>query len=1020
MPARVHAILVVRADGHPAAPFHARRTLAALDRQTRLPDDVTIVLCGDDPRTLEAVGVAASGSETETGSDGGPAILRAPAGTSFADAVELATRTVQILPATETSAVASGTGDAVAWLDDEASRDAAVTPTAPVEPPARRGGDAVWLLAQDTAPEPAALERLVGALEVAPTAAFAAPKLVRWDDRGELVSLGVTMTRYGRTVGLADGELDQGQHDVVEDVLGSDVRGILVRGDAWRELGGLDRALAGADEGLDLGVRARLAGHRVTFASQALIAVAGDGVAGLPTPVDAVRRRHIAYATRTAQLHRRLAYAPPAALPFQWLAILALALWRTILRLAAKQPGLVAPEWAAAVVALVRLRAIARSRRRIRETRKLPWSQLAPLRISQVELRERLEEEPDAAATTPARGELRFFTGGGAWLVLGALVVSIAAFPALLAWPVLGGGGLLPLHPVLGQLWADTVYGSRAIGLDTVGPADPFAAVVAVIGSLWPIAPSRALVVLWVLAIPLAALGGWFAATRVSDRPVLRFTGGVVWALAPTFLAALIQGRPSAVLLHLLLPWLFYAGSVAHRAWVPAGAASILLALCVACAPALAPAFVMIWIGALALDIIVRGGRGVGRLVWLVVPTVLFAAPLVWYQLRYGSALGLLADPGAVWAGPQVAADASGRASLAAGLPTGDLAGWATMLPDADLWWVPLLAAPVAVLALIAPLTQRWAAGAVLLVVGALGLVTAFAAVGVAVAFTQSRSVPIWPGTGLSLAWLGALGGALVTLDAAIGSGREPGFGHVASPVLARRLAAARSGLALLVMVAIAVLAVPSLTALTRGSALIGLGDQSTLPAFVAAEGREDPDVGTIVLRPQNEGGVAARVVWGASETLGGQATIVSTRPRATTEDRDLAELTADLVTPAATDVVARLAEDGIGFVLLAPSDPPESDAARALRLGAATSLDQRDGLVAVGETAKGSLWRVTGDVAPRPAAPASATTLAGLFAIAQLIALAVAVLLAIPTAASRRAARHTSRVVGPHWQEER
>src|SRR5690606_14245134 len=159
-----------------------------------------------------------------------------------------------------------------------------------------------------------------------------------------------------------------------------------------------------------------------------------------------------------------------------------------------------------------------------------------------------------------------------------------------------------------------------------------------------------------------------------------------------------------------------------------------------------------------------------------------------------------------------------------------------------------------------------------------------------------------------------------------------------------------------------------------------GLGDQSTLPAFVAAEGREDPDVGTIVLRPQNEGGVAARVVWGASETLRGQATIVSTRPRATTEDRDLAELTADLVTPAAAAFGARLAEAGVGFGLLAPSEPPESDAARALRLGAATSLGQRDGLVAVGETAKGSLWRVPGDVAPRPAAPASATALAGLF----------------------------------------
>ena len=73
----------------------------------------------------------------------------------------------------------------------------------------------------------------------------------------------------------------------------------------------------------------------------------------------------------------------------------------------------------------------------------------------------------------------------------------------------------------------------------------------------------------------------------------------------------------------------------------------------------------------------------------------------------------------------------------------------------------------------LAPLTQRWAAGIALLVVAALGLATAFAAVGVSVAFAQSLAVPIWPGAGLSLAWLGALGGALVALD--IGSGAAPG-----------------------------------------------------------------------------------------------------------------------------------------------------------------------------------------------------------------------------------------------------
>jgi hypothetical protein len=90
------------------------------------------------------------------------------------------------------------------------------------------------------------------------------------------------------------------------------------------------------------------------------------------------------------------------------------------------------------------------------------------------------------------------------------------------------------------------------------------------------------------------------------------------------------------------------------------------------------------------------------------------------------------------------------------------------------------------------------------------------------------------------------------------------------------------------------------------------------------------------------------------------------------------------------------------------------------LRLEARTSLNQRDGLVAVGETDKGALWRVTLDITGR-AEPASAVvTTARWIAAAQLAVVAAAVLLAVPTAASRRAAQRSPRVVGPAWREDR
>ena len=161
-------------------------------------------------------------------------------------------------------------------------------------------------------------------------------------------------------------------------------------------------------------------------------------------------------------------------MPFLWLAILPVALWRTVLQIVRKQPGLVVPEWGAAIAAMVRLPSVARSRSRIRSSRTASWAQIAPLRVSQRALREQLDDDADSAA--PARrGDLRFFTGGGAWLVLGALVASFAAFPSLAAWAVLGGGGLQPLAAhVVAAVGGCGLRPPRHRDSTRSGPADPF------------------------------------------------------------------------------------------------------------------------------------------------------------------------------------------------------------------------------------------------------------------------------------------------------------------------------------------------------------------------------------------------------------------------------------------------------------------------------------------------------------------------------------------------------------------
>lgn len=930
MPARVHAIIVARPGS--SARAQLLRTLDALRSQTTPPAAITLVMCGD----------ATTARESDTVARTVEGIIEARTSTSYAEAIELAR-------------------------------------------PRVAAGSALWLLAHDTAPHPRALERLVGTLEKSPSAAIVAPKLVNTDNDREIVSLGVSMTGLGRSVELAGGELDQGQHDGRDEALGADIRGLLIRSEV-RDALRPDTALAGADEGLDLGVRARLGGGRVVLAPSARLFAAPDGPAALP-----VGRTRRAYATRVAQLHRRLAYAPTFAVPLHWLALLPLALWRSITDLIGKRPEAVAPEWAAALTVMVRVGAVIAARRRIKQFRTSSWSSIAPLRVSRYDLRRRLDD--GHGSEHGAVSELHFFSGGGAWAVIAALAVSVASFTTLLAWPVLGGGALLPLRTTVAALWNDAAWGVRGLGVDVVGPADPFAAVIAVLGSLWPGGPSFAVVLLWVLALPLAVLGGWFAATRVTDRAGLRIFAGIVWALAPTFLTALVDGRPTGVLVHLMLPWLFHTAVVAHRSWGAAGAASLLFAGVAACAPSLAPALLLLWVVALGITLAGARIRGAVRLLWVPVPAVAMFAPLVLWQLRHGSLLALLADPGLIWAGPQVAADAAGRLALASGFPSDDLSGWAAVLGPELAPWVALLLAPLALLALVSTVAPRWRAGITLIVVTLVGLATAFLAVGISVSFAQGTPVAIWPGAALSLAWIGLTGAALVTLDTALTMPRI------------RLAGAAVAGLA------VAVCAVPALTAFHLDRSALTDGPSSTLPAYVAAQAGEDRPIGTLVLTPTDDGGLAVEVAWGASETLGAQTTILSTATRV--QGQDISTLSVDLLSARDFDAAADLGAAGISYVLLATVPDDSSDRARSLGTAAVTALDQRAGFVQAGSTDRGVLYRLEAEPADRASLTSTQQGTARLVVTLQLVIVIAALLLAIPTRASRRAARATSRIVG-------
>lgn len=932
---RVTAIIVARNGGE-----HLRRTLDALTAQTRPPDAVIAVDCASSD---DATALLAASNPTHI-----VALReRLPFGAAVATGVRVTAQ-----PASDHE-----------WL---------------------------WLLAQDTAPEPRALETLLGAVEVSASVAAAGPKLVDWDEASTIRGLGQAMTPLGASVPLVEDELDQAQHDGLSDVLGVAPGGMIVRHTLWEKLGGFDPALPVVDDGLDFCVRVRLAGFRVVLVPTARVATAGDGIAGPSRSTRGSNRRRLFRLRRAAQLHRRLVYAPAAAVPVHWLSLVPLAIARSIGRLVRKEPGAIGGELAAAFgTAFAGLRT-GNARRTLARNKIVGFAAIKPLRIPLAEVRRAraLKHEAALLRYRGERKELRFFSGGGVWTVLVMAAIGVALSVPLLGASVLTGGSLLPLSDTAGALWQQLGYGWRDIGLGFVGAADPFTAVLAVLGSLTFWQPSLSLVILWIVALPLAALGAWLAASRITDRMALRAAAAVLWSLAPPLLLALQSGRPSAVLAHLLLPWLFFAGVSASRSWAAAATTAILAAAILACAPSLAPALLVLWIIALVL-----AGRHVARLVALPLPALVLVAPLLWQQGAAGNWLALLADPGV-----PVAGAAPHAWELMIGFPDALLGGWAHLLGElgitgiAPIFVVPVLLVPLGVLAVLSMFLRGSARATLSLGVALLGFLTAVASAQLSVATSGSASVEVWAGSGLSLYWLGLVAAVTIGLGALGRAAALPAW---------------------IVVLAIAVAIAPAAISLPAGTSSVAGGGGRTVPAVVAADALTHPRVGTLLLTPQPDGGLAARLVRGAGSTLDAQSTLFTTGGTGSTGgtvsggERALAQLAGNLASQSGQDPTSELSRLGIGYVLLAPaagvSGAAPAQAAAAIETRASTALSANARLTPVASTEYGDLFSFdNGDDTTVPAAARIPADAGGMLRPASLIALGIVfgvfLLLALPT----------------------
>jgi len=139
-----------------------------------------------------------------------------------------------------------------------------------LQDPADAANECIWLIHDDCAPARDALELLLTAINDRPQVVIAGPKLLGWYDRDHLLEAGISIARNGaRWTGLEPREQNQGQHDEIKEVLSVSTACMLVRREAFEEIGGLDPNLALFRDDVDLGWRARVAGFSAICVGEA-------------------------------------------------------------------------------------------------------------------------------------------------------------------------------------------------------------------------------------------------------------------------------------------------------------------------------------------------------------------------------------------------------------------------------------------------------------------------------------------------------------------------------------------------------------------------------------------------------------------------------------------------------------------------------------------------------------------------------------------------------------------------------
>ena len=499
----------------------------------------------------------------------------------------------------------------------------------------------LWILHDDCAPAPGALEALLAAVDDRPSVVMAGPKLLGWHDRTHLLEIGISIATNGaRWTGLEDSEYDQGQHDGITEVLAVSTAGALIRRSVFEELGGFDQNLELFRDDVDFGWRLHAAGHGAIVVTDAI---------AYHAQASATERRDVD--VKGALLHRPLlldrqnaAYVLLAnatwwLLPLLALQLLGSAVIRAVGYLFAKLPGYAADEILAIGNLLVKPGELIKARRARKRTRLVSpgvVSRFIPSRAQQLRLAidrgtaslrdfilkpteeslldeslldlptEKELEEEDLLTPVVSRKWSSIFRKPFVIIVIFLVLLTLIWSRNRIG--AVSGGTLAPSPTGARDLWDFYFAPWHEVGLGSKS-ASPLWMPIIAIASIATLGNVSLFISLFFIAAPLLLfLSGHHLVKQVSENRFITVSAALVYAISPISISAVNTGRFGILVIMILAPFLVEVAmqwrKVDEFSIRRMSALSLLLALAFAFAPPFFIALLILTLMAITHDVI--------------------------------------------------------------------------------------------------------------------------------------------------------------------------------------------------------------------------------------------------------------------------------------------------------------------------------------------------------------------------------------------------------------------------------